>query len=212
MKKLLLLVLSFSLFAQELYPTFKADEIIKAQKKYGLTAKNRILDYQNTRDTFKTIKKEKLLGHVNLYLNQLLPQYDAVIHREEDHWATPKEFLAYGFGDCEDYAIIKYYTLLSLGYDKNSLFLTTVKEKMSGTNHMVLSYFSSLKESPLVLDNLSFRILTLEQRKDLEAKLFINESGVYKLQKDHSLKKTSSEHPLMRKLLQKVAKEIKASE
>ena len=60
----------------------------------------------------------------NFYLNQLLPQYDDVMQKQEDYWATPKEFLIAGYGDCEDYVIIKYFTLIKLGFDKNKLFLT----------------------------------------------------------------------------------------
>jgi amino acid transporter len=41
----------------------------------------------------------------------------------DDYWMTPKEFFIKGFGDCEDYAIAKYFTLLELGVKKESLYL-----------------------------------------------------------------------------------------
>lgn len=153
------------------------------------------------------LPKKKQLVKVNFYLNQLLPQYDDIMQKQEDYWATPKEFLIAGFGDCEDYVIIKYFTLIKLGFDKNKLFLTTVHEKYIGGYHMVLSYFDKEGESPLILDNLSFRILKLEIRKDLEADTFINASGVYKIDKNNKLYKVQNYSPKFEELLTRVKKE-----
>ncbi|MEA1956512.1 MAG: transglutaminase-like cysteine peptidase [Campylobacterota bacterium] len=177
------------------------------EKNAGRISKFRIIDYQNKIDSFKLFTKEKKLLKVNFYLNQLLPQYDDVTKKQEDYWATPKEFLILGYGDCEDYAIIKYYTLIKLGFDKNKLFLTTAHEKYRGGYHMVLSYFKSKNEPPLILDNLSFRVLTLKKRKDLEADLFINHNGIFKLKKNGMLKKIAPSSKKFNNMLYKVSKE-----
>lgn len=131
----------------------------------------------------KSHPKEKQLFKLNLYLNQLLSQHDIVTQKVMDSWATPKEFLINGYGDCEDYAIIKYFSLIKLGFSRDKLFLTIVRDTYSNRGHMVLSYFQSNEDSPLILDNLSFKILNLDQRKDLKADLFFNESGIYTLEK-----------------------------
>ncbi|MEA1982775.1 MAG: transglutaminase-like cysteine peptidase, partial [Campylobacterota bacterium] len=138
--------------------------------------------------------------------NQLLPQYDAVINKQENHWATPKEFLITGYGDCEDYVIIKYFSLIKLGFDENKLFLTVVKENYYGQHHMVLSYFDSKQNYPLFLDNLSFKILNLKERKDLQAQTFINSTGVYKLQ-DGKLVKIAHRSLEYTELLKRIKKE-----
>ena len=57
------------------------------------------MDYQRNILKFKQFSKTKQLNLVNRYLNQLLPQYDAVIQNKEDYWETPKEFLITGYGD-----------------------------------------------------------------------------------------------------------------
>ncbi len=146
------------------------------------------MDYEATVKSLMPKSKSEQLLKVNFYLNQLLPQYDAVIQKQEDYWATPKEFLIAGYGDCEDYVIIKYFTLLKIGFDKNKLFMTTVHEKYSGGYHMVLSYFEEKNKSPFILDNLSFKVLDLKTREDLEADLFINSNGVYKMKNNHLIK------------------------
>jgi len=144
------------------------------------------------------------LKKVNFYLNGLLPQYDAVIQKQEDSWATPKEFLTIGYGDCEDYALIKYYSLIKLGIDEKKLFLTIVNENFSGGEHMVLTYFRYKNRAPLVLDNLSFKILNLEQRQDLNAQIFINSTGVYKAGKNFSLIKIAQKYKTFEELRKKV--------
>jgi len=175
-----LLLLSALLFSSD-YPSFSKKELDSIEKKNGKISKNRILDYEKNLELMQTYTPLKQLKYTNFYLNQLLPQYDDVIQHKEDYWATPKEFLITGFGDCEDYVIIKYFTLINLGFDEKKLFITVVKEGYHDGYHMVLSYFKTEGESPLVLDNLSFRILDLQTRKDLKANVFINSSGVYKL-------------------------------
>jgi len=72
---------------------------------------------------------------------------------------------------------------------------------------MVLCYFKDIGKSPLVLDNLSFRILDLKTREDLEADIFINKTGIFKLTQENKLLKTADKHPLYEKLLKKIAKE-----
>jgi len=177
------------------------------QKVYGKITSHRVVDYKRFMDSVKKYSKSQQLKKVNLYLNQLLPQYDSVIQKKNDHWATPKEFLLKGFGDCEDYVIIKYYSLLKLGFDEKKLFITIVKVKNSRGDHMVLSYFKEPGRSPLILDNLSFRILPLNKRTDLKAKLLINSTGVYKLTKTDALIKIANSFKKYQLLIKRMENE-----
>jgi len=197
-----LLCCALTAFANN-YPSFTPQELSLIETKYTLISINRITDFQNNIEVFRSLPKDLQLSKVNLYLNQLLPQYDTIIQQQEDYWATPKEFLSTGYGDCEDYVIIKYFTLLELGFDEKDLFITVVKEKFSGGIHMVLSYFQTQSETPLILDNLSFRILPLEKREDLVADMFINSSGVYRYQ-NKKLVKVASKYPKYQELLIKI--------
>ena len=189
------------------YPSFSDSDFIYIQKKYGKIAKNRVIDYQNTILSYKNKTKNVQLNKVNLYLNQLLPQYDSVIQKKEDYWASPKEFLNSGFGDCEDYVIIKYFSLLKLGFDKNKLYFTVVEEQYTKGYHMVLSYFKDSGKSPFILDNLSFRILTLKQRKDLKVINFINHNGVFIINNKNQLIKTHNKSSKYQELIMKIKKE-----
>ena len=202
MKTFLLIFYSSLLFSQS-YPIFTKAELKKIEKESKIS-NNRIIDYQNTMLSIQNSPTDKQLNRVNFYLNRLLPQYDDVIKNQENNWATPKEFLTVGYGDCEDYAIIKYYSLIKLGFDEKKLFITVVKEKFRGGNHMVLTYFKTKNESPLVLDNLSFKILNLKTREDLEAVLFINSTGVYKITGEFKLLKVAHKYREFEELRTKV--------
>jgi predicted transglutaminase-like cysteine proteinase len=202
MKLIILFFIAISCYGLS-YPNFSDDELRKIENKIS---KNRINDYIQNVKNFKNLPKEKQLIKVNSYLNQLLPQYDSQEDTTVDYWKTPKEFLISGFGDCEDYAIIKYYTLVKLGFDENRLYLTVVKDKFSQNLHMVLSYFNPLDNSVLILDNLSFRVLNIERRDDFVYKKFINKNGVFILNKKNELIKKSKKHPKMQDLLKRIKK------
>jgi predicted transglutaminase-like cysteine proteinase len=159
-------------------------------------------------DAYKSLSNKEKLIRVNAYLNRLQPQYDDVIKKREDDWATPKEFLRVGYGDCEDYVLIKYYSLIKLGFDEKRLFITVVKEKFHGSLHMVLSYFNVKGDAPLILDNLSFKILDLKKRVDLEAIYFINSTGVYKIDTNFKLIKVAQKYKEFEELKLKVEKNL----
>ena len=201
--KILLLLFFTSLLFSKPYPSFTKDELDNIAKN-NIISKNRIQDYEKTISFHEKNSQDVQLKRINIYLNTLLPQYDDVIKNKLDDWATPKEFLTIGYGDCEDYVIIKYYSLIRLGFDEKKLFLTIVKEKYRGGFHMVLAYFKEKNRPPLVLDNLSFKILNLKTRSDIEAEVFINSTGVYKISQDFKLIKVANKYREFEELRTKV--------
>lgn len=208
MKKILSLLYFVTISYASQYPDYTTHDLLQIEKNSGRIAKNRAMDYQKQVKKFQTYNKTKQLNAVNSYLNQLLPQYDEIMQKKEDYWASPKEFLALGYGDCEDYVIIKYYTLIKLGFDKDKLFFTTVYEQYNGSYHMVLAYFKDKGKAPLVLDNLSFRILSLQTRTDIKADVFINSRGVFKINKNNLLQKIAHSSTQYSQLIKKIQKEL----
>lgn len=205
--KILLFLLAFSFIKASNYPHFTKYELKKIAGDSGKTAKSRVLDYNKNIHSFKKLPKPKQLVQVNYYLNQLPHLADMANNNKSDYWETPKEFLTCGYGDCEDYAIIKYFTLIKLGFSKDKLFITTAFEKYTGQYHMVLSYFEKENKPPLVLDNLSFKVLGLKTRDDLKADMFINTTGTYKIDKYNKLIKINKAPEKFKDLMQRVKKE-----
>lgn len=148
----------------------------------------RLIRYLELKKKVKDFRLLKKLSHVNAFYNKILPVNDSLKYKVDDHWATPKEFLINGKGDCEDYAIAKYFTLLEAGIPKEKLFLSVVKVKGEATYHMVLLYIENKKSMPLVLDNLSFKVVSFDIRKKLIPKFIFNEKVAYIL-KDKRISK-----------------------
>jgi predicted transglutaminase-like cysteine proteinase len=86
---------------------------------------------------------------------------DMSVWGQSDYWATPAELIGQGRGDCEDFSIAKYYSLIELGIPVSKLRLVYVKAVQTGPAgtflqaHMVLAYYATPNADPLVLDNLN---------------------------------------------------------
>ena len=83
---------------------------------------------------------------------------DAEVWGQVDYWASPLETLQSGMGDCEDFAIAKYFTLLALGVPLPGCGWSTCARRSAARRpvqaHMVLAYYPAPEDDPLILDNL----------------------------------------------------------
>lgn len=123
--------------------------------------------------------KEKL-NRVNQFFNQrMLFRDDKLVWGKEDYWATPIEFLRKGEGDCEDYALAKYFTLREIGVPASQLRITYVKAIKLNQAHMVVTWYATPDAIPLVLDNLNTAILPATQRPDLLPVYAFNGEGLW---------------------------------
>jgi predicted transglutaminase-like cysteine proteinase len=141
---------------------------------------NRLKKYENMKTEIKDYELIRKLSHVNSFMNKIFPAHDISTKASIDYWATPKEFLIQGHGDCEDYAITKYFTLLEIGIPKEKLYFAVVDVKGERSSHMVLFYLENKKSTPLVLDNLSSKVIPLTQREKLIPRFAFNEIDSYK--------------------------------
>jgi predicted transglutaminase-like cysteine proteinase len=139
------------------------------QTKYGLFAKRRMQALIDLMNSLKNEQNEyKILNDVNDFFNKTPYKSDMQIWGVKDYWATRDEFLGKDAGDCEDYVIAKYFTLIQLGIPEEKLFFTYTKSLKFKTAHMVLTYFKTPKSIPLVLGNYNKKILPATERKDLK--------------------------------------------
>ena len=151
----------------------------QAEKQYGPGARKRLLAWQELLRTGRSGDDRAKIERVNRFFNRLNFVDDALHWHKADYWATPVEFLASEGGDCEDFAIAKYFTLLDLGIDEHKLTLTYVKALKLNQAHMVLTYYPSPRAEPLVLDNLVEAILPSSERTDLLPVYSLNGSGLW---------------------------------
>jgi len=107
------------------------------------------------------------LQSTNQFFNQLRFTTDQKLWGESNYWATPIEFLGANAGDCEDFAVAKYFSLLSLGIADEKLRIIMVKALTLNQYHMVLAYYETPVSEPLILDNIDGQIKLASARQDL---------------------------------------------
>jgi predicted transglutaminase-like cysteine proteinase len=122
---------------------------------------------------------EDLLLDVNRTLNRIRFVDDMAHWGEADYWATPAESVASNGGDCEDFAIAKYFLLKELGIPIARLRMTYVKATRLNQAHMVLAYYPRPDAEPLVLDNLEDAVRPASQRTDLIPVYSFNDEEVW---------------------------------
>src|SRR5262245_22079425 len=90
------------------------------------------------------------LREVNRYANEKDYVLDIENYLTEDYWAIPRQFFANG-GDCEDFAITKYFSLRWLGYPREELRIVVVQDTNLRVPHAVLAV--GRNDDILILDN-----------------------------------------------------------
>ncbi|MCB9947622.1 MAG: transglutaminase-like cysteine peptidase [Rhodospirillaceae bacterium] len=79
------------------------------------------------------------LAYVNQFANAVVPYItDSDNYGVSDYWAAPLEFLRRS-GDCEDYAIIKFVSLLDLGFTNDQMRIVIVRDIVRNLAHAVLA-------------------------------------------------------------------------
>ncbi|MBC2693422.1 MULTISPECIES: cysteine protease LapG [Pseudomonas] len=153
-----------------------------AEQRYGPlgSAQGRIEAWNQMLQGETRQPEREQLTAVNRFFNQQLSfRDDTRIWRQTDYWATPVESLVKGAGDCEDYALAKYFSLRNLGVPSEKLRITYVKALTRNQAHMVLTYYATPSADPLVLDNLISDIRPASNRKDLLPVYAFNAEGLY---------------------------------
>jgi predicted transglutaminase-like cysteine proteinase len=159
--------------------TLEPSILVAAEKKYGVEARERLLAWQQfIRDNDGGTDMQKL-EKVNKFFNRISFVSDIIHWQKADYWATPIEFLASDGGDCEDFAVAKYFTLKMLGVAEGKMNITYVKAWKLNQAHMVITYYETANAVPLVLDNLVTTIEPAKKRTDLLPVFSFNGSGLW---------------------------------
>lgn len=109
-------------------------------------------------DQVAGLSDRDMLNLVNRTVNGAMTyKSDAVIWGTSDYWATPSEMARKGAGDCEDFAIAKYWALRSLGVPDDKLQLVLLQDTRRQLFHAVL--IAHTGSGAYVLDNVSNRLL-----------------------------------------------------
>lgn len=166
------------------------------EAKYKSYGRKRVTEWMQIVASSQEKSVKEKLTIVNDFFNQnVIWVSDFDHYGVEDYWSTPLETLASGGGDCEDFSIAKYFTLLALNVPMEKLTITYVKaDNVNPINrsHMVLTYYEKPSAVPLVLDNLNPEIKPATERKDLSPVYTFNGQGLWMAKERAAGKSTSS--------------------
>ena len=112
------------------------------------------------------------LNIVNKFWNLWPYRTDQEVYGKPDYWAAPYQFLSKS-GDCEDYCIVKYFTLKELGVPIDDMRIVVVKETIRNIGHAVLAVYSG--DKIYILDNLSEAVRPAERIRNYVPQFSVNE-------------------------------------
>lgn len=121
-------------------PSYAHPETLDAASRYWL----------GQLDEARTLAPRAQLNRVNSLVNDWNYVSDTENYGVSDYWASPAEFMARR-GDCEDYCMVKYQSLLQLGFHEEQLRLLVVLDKESNTGHALLAV--DMPDGTYILDN-----------------------------------------------------------
>ena len=185
-RRLLAALLVAGLFAPSAGPrAWDVERMAAAARKAGPNAVAGVTALQQSLATAAALDEPGRLQAVNQFFNRrIVFRDDAAVWGQVDYWASPIETLNQGQGDCEDFAIAKYFSLLALGVPGNRLRLVYVRAQIGGAQgvvqaHMVLAYHPGPEAEPLILDNLIGEIRPASRRPDLAPVFSFNGDGLW---------------------------------
>lgn len=188
---------------------FSISALDKIETKYGISARERTLDWSLMLEKLKLSDDDSKLYEINNFFNKVPYRSDSAHWNIPDYWATPVEMLSTNGADCEDYVIAKYFSLRSLGIPDSKLrmmFVTALKQKQA---HMVLAYYPEPNAIPLILDNINPRILPANMRPDLRPVYSFNGEGLYKAKaQGRGTKLGSSRHKMWDDLTSRIERDF----
>ena len=108
----------------------------------------------------KRLPRPRQIERVNEYANTKDYVLDVQNYGLEDYWAVPRQFL-YNGGDCEDYAITKFFSLRWLGYPIRDLRIVVIQDTNLRIPHAVLALQEA--DDILIMDNQVGHVLSHER-------------------------------------------------
>lgn len=161
-------------------------QIQLAQKRYGNPGQHAVTNWRDMLINLRSESEVEKINGVNDFFNRRIAFLDDIdTWGQKDYWATPLETLGRAKGDCEDFAIAKYFSLLILNVPPDRMRITYVRARIGGPQssvsqaHMVLGYYPDPNSEPLILDNLLNDIRPATHRPDLTPVFSFNSDGLW---------------------------------
>lgn len=125
-------------------------------------------------NTLKGKSELQQIEAVNRYINKHKYITDLINWSIADYWETPREFMLKD-GDCEDFAISKFKSLMYLGIPNDKMRIVVLQDLNLQVAHAVLAVYVNGK--PYILDNQVEQIVPASKIKHYMPIYSINETN-----------------------------------
>ncbi len=122
------------------------------------------------------LERGEQLRAVNRFFNRWPYKSDRETYRASEYWAAPDEFMSYS-GDCEDYAIAKFFALGELGFANRNLRIAVVYDNLRRIGHAVLAVYT--EGDILILNNQTDTIASHARYDNFEFRYLVNETALW---------------------------------
>jgi predicted transglutaminase-like cysteine proteinase len=130
-------------------------------------------------DTAKALEGRARLGEVNRAINLAVRSVsDLALYGQIDVWTSPLETLAKGAGDCEDYAIAKYFALRLAGVAADDVRIVILHDTIGGDDHAVAA--ARLEGHWLTLDNRRMAMIEDSDVRHYRPAFLIDQNNIMK--------------------------------
>jgi len=161
-------------------PSFSYDFYNQLTLEYGDNATARAKRWQSQLKSLELASEWDKINNINNFFNrEIIYKTDIELWQKQDYWASPAETIGQGMGDCEDYVIAKFFSLIALGVPEQKLRLMYVRHLKVNQPHMVLLYTKNKTAKTVVLDNFNPKILPTNLRQDLKPIYSFNGQGLW---------------------------------
>ncbi len=128
------------------------------------------------REAAAGLDRDGQLQAVNRFFNRKPYKTDRATYRTSEYWAAPDEFMTYS-GDCEDYAIAKFFALRELGFANQELRIAVVYDKLRRIGHAVLAVYA--EGDILILNNQTDTIASHARYDNFVPWYLVNETTLW---------------------------------
>ena len=140
----------------------------------GLFKRCRLERWLKFIDSIRSLPPKAQIEAVNRYANRNPYVLDMDNYDMEDYWAIVKEFVNNG-GDCEDYAITKFFSLEWLGFAQGDMRIVILQDTNLRVPHAVMAV--RLGGELLIMDNQTDAVISHEQIAHYVPLYSLNEKG-----------------------------------
>jgi len=134
--------------------------------------------WRNAVDRIEALPLRDRLARANRFVNNAIRfRSDISATGQRDSWITPAELFRTGTGDCEDYALAKYWLLRAAGVPEEDMYIMVVADLIARADHAYLAV--RVGNGFVLLDSRTDAILSPSQVDDISPLITVSARGAY---------------------------------